>query len=55
MKVKLLKDWGDHSKDSEIEIEDISVLVKGNELGVFKVSKEQLEKLLNPEVSEEKK
>lgn len=42
MKVKLLKDWGDHLKDSELEIDDISVLIKGNELGVFKLSKEQL-------------
>lgn len=53
MKVKLLKDWGHHSKDSEIEIEDVSVLVKGNELKVFKISKEELEKLLNIEVSKE--
>ena len=36
VKVKLLKDWGDHKQGAELEIGDQTVLDAGREAGLFK-------------------
>ena len=44
-KVKLLKNIGNHKSSTEIEINDISVLEKWEELGVIEKSKTPKEKV----------
>ncbi|WP_294267776.1 hypothetical protein [uncultured Chryseobacterium sp.] len=44
MKVKLLKQVGDHPKDTELEIEDKTVIEAWEKLGVIATSKTPKEK-----------
>ena len=41
MELVLLKDWGKHKKGSKVEVNDETVIAKGQEIGLFEAKKEK--------------